>query len=75
MMFESPLISRTAMMALSACALLTLAPAAHAVDGVIEINQASVDAAGGFPYTISASGSPTQTQPPLRSLRIASRSI
>jgi hypothetical protein len=30
---------------------------AWAVDGVIEINQASVKAAGGFPFTISQSGS------------------
>jgi hypothetical protein len=32
-------------------------PAARAVDGVIEINQATVDAAGGFPYTIDEPGS------------------
>lgn len=30
---------------------------ASAVDGVIEINQTSITAAGGFPHTISASGS------------------
>ncbi len=36
---------------------LLLVPAAFAVDGVIEINQASVDAAGGFPFSISDSGS------------------
>jgi hypothetical protein len=34
-----------------------LASPAFAVDGVIEINQAKVDAAGGFPYSIAASGS------------------
>lgn len=33
------------------------APAALAVDGVLEINQTSVAAAGGFPLTISQSGS------------------
>lgn len=32
-------------------------PFARAADGVIEINQAKVTAAGGFPYTINASGS------------------
>ena len=31
-------------------------PLCLAADGRIEINQASVDAAGGFPFTISASG-------------------
>lgn len=36
---------------------LLVAPAAFAVDGVLEINQASVDAAGGFPLTISQAGS------------------
>jgi len=34
-----------------------LAGSAGAVDGTIEINQATVLAAGGFPYTIAASGS------------------
>jgi hypothetical protein len=33
------------------------APAVHAVDGVIEINDASIIAAGGYPFTIAASGS------------------
>lgn len=33
-----------------------LAPGAWAADGKIEINQASVDAAGGFPYAIVAPG-------------------
>ncbi len=38
--------------------LLLLVPAARtlASDGVVEINQASVEAAGGFPFTISAPG-------------------
>jgi hypothetical protein len=36
---------------------LFLASSAHAVDGVIEINQEKVLAAGGFPYAIAASGS------------------
>ena len=36
---------------------LWLAPPSWAVDGVIEINQASVKAAGGFPFVISQSGS------------------
>ena len=37
--------------------ILTLPVAAHATDGVIEINQAKVTAAGGFPYVISQPGS------------------
>lgn len=37
--------------------LLITASAAHAVDGVIEINQAVVDSSGGFPFTIGARGS------------------
>jgi hypothetical protein len=36
---------------------LLLAPIAHAVDGRIEINQASVAASGGFPFVISQPGS------------------
>jgi parallel beta-helix repeat protein len=40
-----------------AATMLALATSVHAVDGVIDINQAKVNAAGGFPYTISASGS------------------
>ena len=36
---------------------LLLTPVARAVDGTIEINQAKVLAAGGFPYTISTAGS------------------
>ena len=36
---------------------LGLAASAGAVDGTIEINQAKVLAAGGFPYVVSASGS------------------
>jgi hypothetical protein len=39
----------------SLLALLTVS--AYAVDGVVLINQASVNAAGGFPYKITASGS------------------
>jgi parallel beta-helix repeat protein len=38
-------------------AMLTWAASAGAGDGVIEINQAKVLAAGGFPYTISGAGS------------------
>jgi hypothetical protein len=36
---------------------LLLAPAAFAVDGVLEINQASVAAGGGFPLSIAQAGS------------------
>ncbi len=36
---------------------MALATPARAVDGVIEINQASVKAAGGFPFVITQSGS------------------
>jgi parallel beta-helix repeat protein len=42
---------------LAAAMLLGLAASAGAVDGTIEINQAKVLAAGGFPYQIKASGS------------------
>ena len=35
---------------------LVLAAPALAVDGVLEINQTAVEAAGGFPYTINAPG-------------------
>jgi hypothetical protein len=41
----------------AAAAMLAFAASARAVDGTIEINQAKVMAAGGFPYTIGASGS------------------
>jgi hypothetical protein len=41
----------------AAVIVLGLAASAGAVDGTIEINQATVIAAGGFPYTIGASGS------------------
>lgn len=41
----------------AAAAMLGLAAPAGAVDGVIEINQAKVMAAGGFPYVISSAGS------------------
>lgn len=37
--------------------LLSLAAPVHAVDGVIEINQAKVQAGGGFPFVISQPGS------------------
>jgi hypothetical protein len=38
-------------------ALLLVQPCAYAVDGVVLINQSTVLAAGGFPYTIKQSGS------------------
>ena len=41
----------------AAICLLLWAAAAQAADGVIEINQASVEAAGGFPFEISEPGS------------------
>src|SRR6266481_1804172 len=41
----------------AAVAVLGLAASAGAVDGTIEINQAKVLATGGFPYTISNTGS------------------
>jgi parallel beta-helix repeat protein len=41
----------------AAVAVIAFAASAGAVDGTIEINQAKVIAAGGFPYVISASGS------------------
>ena len=41
----------------AAATVLGFATSAGAVDGVIEINQAKVLAAGGFPYTISNTGS------------------
>ena len=40
-----------------AATIIALGSPVRAVDGVIEINQASVTAAGGFPYVISSSGS------------------
>jgi parallel beta-helix repeat protein len=42
---------------LAAVTMLGLAASAGAVDGTIEINQAKVMAAGGFPYSITTSGS------------------
>ena len=42
---------------LAALTVLSFAASAGAVDGTIEINQAKVNAAGGFPYTISNTGS------------------
>jgi hypothetical protein len=42
---------------LAALTVLAFAASAGAVDGTIEINQAKVMAAGGFPYAISTSGS------------------
>jgi len=41
----------------AALTVLSFAASAGAVDGTIEINQAKVNAAGGFPYTISNAGS------------------
>ena len=41
----------------AAICLLLWAAASQAAEGVIEINQASVEAAGGFPFEISESGS------------------
>jgi len=41
----------------AAAAVLGFAASAGAVDGTIEINQAKVLAAGGFPYLIGTSGS------------------
>jgi hypothetical protein len=37
--------------------LLVAAPPVWAVDGVTEINQTTITASGGFPYSISTSGS------------------
>jgi hypothetical protein len=42
---------------LLACVLMLLSVSTFAVDGVTLISQATVNAAGGFPYTISQSGS------------------
>ena len=42
---------------LAAIAVLGLSASAHAAGGTIEINQAVVTAAGGFPYKITAAGS------------------
>jgi hypothetical protein len=43
--------------ALLACALLlSLATPAFAVDGCIEINEAKIQASGGYPFTVSSSG-------------------
>jgi hypothetical protein len=41
----------------SAAIALAFAASAGAVDGTIEINQATVMAAGGFPYVVSNPGS------------------
>ncbi len=46
-----------ASMLFAAATILAFAASAGAVDGTIEINQAKVMAAGGFPYTITANGS------------------
>jgi len=45
------------MFVLSVIAAMLLSLSAFAVDGVVLINQASVNAAGGFPYKITVSGS------------------
>src|SRR5271170_7097769 len=42
---------------LTAVAVLALGASAGAVDGTVEINQAKVTAAGGFPYAIATGGS------------------
>src|SRR5438067_1333352 len=42
---------------LSLIAVMLLSLSAFAVDGVVLINQASVNAAGGFPYKITVAGS------------------
>src|SRR5271167_4775801 len=47
---------KLASMFFAAAAMLALAVPAGAVDGTIEINQAKVTAAGGFPYVISGRG-------------------
>jgi putative cofactor-binding repeat protein len=69
-MFGNVFISRPVMVALSACALVTLAPGAQAVDGVLEINQTCAVNTGcfsgdtaGFPVDLSASGSYVLTGP------------
>lgn len=54
MKFQSNIAARFALAAFGYAAML---PAAHATDGVIEINQAKVNASGGYPYVISQSGS------------------
>jgi parallel beta-helix repeat protein len=50
-------LKRLAAVLAAAAMLLGLAAAAGAVDGTIEINQAKVLAAGGFPFVIASSGS------------------
>jgi parallel beta-helix repeat protein len=50
-------LEKLAAVLLAAATVMGLAASAGAVDGTIEINQAKVLAAGGFPYTISNSGS------------------
>jgi hypothetical protein len=51
-------MERTLLRSLAACACAALigAGGARAVDGVIEINQTSIVAAGGFPFTIATTG-------------------
>src|SRR6266700_7689406 len=44
-------------MKLAGLAVVLVAPAVLAVDGVVLINQSTVMAAGGFPYTITQPGS------------------
>jgi parallel beta-helix repeat protein len=48
---------RSAPIIFAAAAMIAFATSAWAADGTIEINQAKVLAAGGFPYTLSVSGS------------------
>jgi hypothetical protein len=50
-------VDRRLLATLGALALIVGTTASWSVDGVIEINQASVQAGGGFPYTIGSSGS------------------
>ena len=49
--------TKAALFALTAVALMLTPPRALAVDGVVEINAAKVQAAGGYPYRITQSGS------------------
>ena len=51
------MVSKRRVTMLFAAAMLSFAASAGAVDGTIEINNAKVTAAGGFPYKILASGS------------------
>jgi parallel beta-helix repeat protein len=50
------LVNARSVLSIAAAALLA-APAVHAVDGVIEINDTSIIAAGGYPFAITTPGS------------------